>query len=753
MGCDSCVDGTSSGCTSCSEGFFYSDNSCNTGCPSDMYANPNSRTCELCQPPCLTCSKPNTNSCTSCPAGNFLLNGTCVTSCPTDYYQSFLGEDEVFQVPICLPKLILKFDLSLTTQSRIVNINFNYGIVNMIQTIAQKIKVEIANTQIDNVLFVLSPLTQSKIQFGYLGDQPYSPYSLLKVTIDLDTEDFNKNSYQQFQLLEKTATIQLKEIYTFSTAEQQFISSTSSATNYGGSTIATIQAVSSVAQGALSLSLIRLQITGEIVQLLRLIAIRWPPNVAEYFATSYIDPTSIMLPVDFTGALNGPLEDRNYSMPRIFDEYELSPFFSENYNNELSNLLIWASVLGGGSILITLLKKVLKKVTSKMDIPKKFDRKKKYRDYFIKRIHKLHQLMNRIEVSTLCNFLFVFLLSIYQPGILWSLLNMRYSSTLLEPPTVATRASLALGILFFLFFFALFVLISRILLKNMKYIIQTEESSENSQDDERIQRYEVLFEDFNRKKRIQILFLPISLLKSFVFVAVLALMPFSPMTQMTIIWVISTAFTFCMVIYKPIKEKWMRRMTLLLELLSYGCVTLGFIFGIIERCVEVDATTSDEMGFIFLILTIGSTITGGVLSLFQALKLVKDIYEYVKERIAARKRVHPITAAEPQTKVNRLALSPESRDKLIEEKNVDTCERSMRSNLPSMPDLKELSEEAKMLESIGKLSPSFFENEPKGLQLLEDLKEWWKSTQNFLRSDTATEPITTEIPNRVSAII
>ena len=75
----------------------------------------------------------------------------------------------------------------------------------MIQAIAQKIQIQIENTQVDDVLFVLSPITEFKIQFGYLGDQSYPPYSLLKVTIDLDTDDFNSNSYQQFRLVEKTA--------------------------------------------------------------------------------------------------------------------------------------------------------------------------------------------------------------------------------------------------------------------------------------------------------------------------------------------------------------------------------------------------------------------------------------------------------------------------------------------------------------------------------------------------------------------
>ena len=168
VGCDTCADGTSSRCLSCSEGFFYFNNACNTGCLSDKYANPKTRICDQCQPPCVTCSKPNNNSCTSCSEDHFLFDGTCVTVCPTDYYQTFLGEGEVFRVPACLPKLILTFNLSLTTEARTINMNFNYGIVNMIQAISQNIQVEIANTQLDDVLFVLSPLAESKIKVSVL---------------------------------------------------------------------------------------------------------------------------------------------------------------------------------------------------------------------------------------------------------------------------------------------------------------------------------------------------------------------------------------------------------------------------------------------------------------------------------------------------------------------------------------------------------------------------------------------------------
>mgnify|MGYP000916808117 CR=1 FL=1 len=735
FGCDTCENETSTGCLTCSEGFFYHANFCNIGCPSEMYANPILRTCEQCQPPCVTCSKPNSNSCTSCPQGNFLLNGTCVASCPVDYYQTFSGEAGVSQVPICLPKLFLKFDLSLTTQARIVNINFNHGIVNMIQTIAQKIRIEIADTQINEALFVLSPLTESKIQFGYLGDQTYPPYSLLKVTINLDADDFNKNSYQQFLLFENTATIRLKEIYSFSVAEKQFITSTSAATNFGGSIIATVQTVNSVARGALSMSLIRLQIVGEIVQLLRLIAIRWPPNVAEYFATSHIDPTSIMLPLDFTGALNGQLDDRNYSMPRVFDEYEIPPFFSQNYNNELSNLLLWAFILIGGSILLNLVKKVLIKVASKMDIPKNYDPKKKYSYYFIRLIHKLSQLTNKIEDSTLWNFLLIFTLSIYQPGILWSLINMKYNSALLEPSTASTRASLALGITFFIFFLTLLGLVSGVLLKNMKYLIHDGGTSGHPQQEKLLKKYEVLIEDFHRKKRLQILFLPISLLKSFVFVTVIGLMSFSPMAQAAVIWGLSTAFVLYLVIYQPLKVRWMRIMTLLIELLSYGCVTLTLIFGIIERYVDLDATTSDEMGLVFLILTIASTLAGGLLSLIQLLLLIKDICQYLKNRRANQKRVQPITLPYVQSAAICLTPTIETRGKLIENRVVGTSETFLRSLSDSATKIEGLSEDEKMFAALRKLSPTFFE---KGAQeekeVLTVLRKWWNSNHSAVNT-------------------
>ena len=729
LGCDTCINTTSSGCLSCSEGFFFFDNSCNIGCPSDRYANPLTRVCEQCQPPCVTCSQPNNHSCTSCPPGYFVFDGTCVTSCPMDHYQTFFsGEDGLYQVPICLPKLVLTFNLSLTIDARAIDINFNYGVVSMILAIAQRIQIQIANTQIDEALFVLSPLAESKIRFKYLGDQYIPPLSLLQVTIDLDTTDFNSNSYQQFRIIDKTATIQLKEIYPFSKVETRFISSTSDITEAGGSAVAAIQAVNSIAQGALSTSLVRLQIIGEVVQLLRFIAIRWPPNVAEYFANSELDPSSIMIPVDSFGWLNDPLDDRNYSMPRVFDEYETSPFFSQNYNIDMSNLIIWVAVISGSSLLLYLLKKVLKKVTDRVDLPNDNNRKNKRHNGFILLIQKLSRFLNKLNGLTLWNFLLAFILSMFQSGCLWSLLNMRYDSALLESSTSSSRASLAIGIIFFLFFLTLLVLIFWILIINMKYLIQSEGTPEDPDQEERLQKYEILFEDFKRDKRIQILFLPISLLKSLWFVAVIALMSFSPITQMILCWILSTAFIAYFIIYQPLKVRWMRRMTLFIELSSYGCVKLGFILGVVDRFVDLDPTTADEIGFVFLILTIGATLGGAILSLIQVLQLVWSILQYLKELLAKKKQVHPIPPSELLSRTVIERSPSKEAENFLEDRSMRTSQIYLKNRSLSIPKSRgNLPEEQKMFATLRKLSPADFKNIPRGEQLYDDLKEWWNS--------------------------
>ena len=273
----------------------------------------------------------------------------------------------------------------------------------------------------------------------------------------------------------------------------------------GGSTIATIQTISSVSQGALSLSLIRLQIVGEVSQIMRFIDIQWPPNVAEYHSLSHIDPTSIMLPIDFTTWWNDQLADRNYSLPRIYEEYEIPLFFSENYSNEMSNLLLYFSITFSSAVLFNFLKKTLRKMTDRMELPKTNSRKR-LRDHYILLIHRLSRLMNRFNDSLLWNFFLTILLSCSLSGNLWANFNICFASSLLEPPTAASTASLVVGIIFLALYFLFAVFLLKLVTSNMKYVVQTDERLRPSH----LKRYQCLFEDFRDEKIVQLLYVPIS---------------------------------------------------------------------------------------------------------------------------------------------------------------------------------------------------------------------------------------------------
>ena len=715
LGCESCVNKTKTGCLTCIEGYFYYNNTCNSGCPPDMYADTDKRICTACQPPCMTCSQPNNLSCTSCPSGYILLNGTCVTSCPITHYQGFLGEYPLYQIPACLPKLILSFNLSLAIDSRVIYIDFSYGILNIILSISQRMSIQIGNSVISPDFYVLSPETESKIKFHYLGDQYYPPLSLLNATIDLDT-DFNNDPYQKFRTVNKSATIQIKEIYPFTTTELQAISTTSNFTGVGGGAVATGQAVSSIAGGALSLSLVRMQVVGESVQLMRFFDIRWPPNVNQFFTESHIDPTSIILPINFLSQWNSNFEDTNTSMPRTYEEYEVTPFFTENFSNEISNLMLLLPIVVFGSLTINILKKGLQSLTRNMKTPKT-NARKTLREYYIVIMQSFSRLMNRIDDSILWNFNLIFFLSIFQPGIYWSLLNIRYSNSLLEPPTFHTNGALVIGIVDLVFNLLLATYVCKVIFSNIHYVLQTKESLRPLH----LKKYSNLFDDFDNNKRLQLLYVPLSLLRSFLFSTITALMNDYPFGQILSVWIITFVFILYMIIMRPLKDRWARRITIGVEIFAFGCMTFGLIFAIVAHFVEIDPTTLNEIGFAFITLSICSTFSGMILSLIQVMSLIKLIYVYVKARVKRRNEVRPLSLVEIQ-----------SAEALGKEGMVRMRPRGDTARDASKPAI----DDVNLIKKIGNLSPEIIEQTPEGKQILETLRAWWRGSGLDMENET-----------------
>ena len=171
----------------------------------------------------------------------------------------------------------------------------------------------------------------------------------------------------------------------------------------------------------------------------------------------------------------------------------------------------------------------------------------------------------------------------------------------------------------------------------------------------------------------------------------------------------------------------MRRMTLFIELTAYGCVTLGLIFGF----VDLDATTLDEIGFAFLILTISSTLAGAILSFIQVLQLVWSIFQYIKELRAKKNQVQPIPLSDPQVPVVDTTPHREG-GKFFEDNTMRISFISLQNNSPTIP--KYSSEDDEMFAFLRNLSTAYFEKEAKDKQLLTNLRVWWNSNRSVLRT-------------------
>ena len=681
LGCDTCTGDSKYDCTSCSEGYFYSstNRTCGAGCPSDKYPDTATRACENCQSPCSTCTQPNNLSCTSCPSKYYLLNGTCVTSCPLTYYVGYYGDYSSYRVPACIPKLILFFNLSLTSNPRVVEINFNYAISAIILPICNKIQIQIAGAEISSEFYSLTPISESTIKFEYVGDQYYAPFSILNVTLDLDS-DFNTDEYQEYRTVNKSASLQLKEIYPFSNAETQTIVASANLTSIGGGVTAAGQVLTAIAAGSISVGLVRMQLISESIQLLRFIAIRWPPSVNQMFSSSTIDPTSIVIPLDLTTSWNSHLENRNSTMPRVFEEYEIGPYFTINYNQELSNIFIIGTSLIVGIILIRLSKKVINKTQGtnkhqnsntegivyddgrppKNPLHSLQMRLKRLQDKVTAIIHKLVLIISHLQEDVLWNFGLMFTLSIYQPGMLWSLVNLRNASSALENSTFFTNGAFTLAVLFLTIYSLVMLFLTFVV---MKYPLNAKEFVQQTYS----KRYSTLFDDFENKKRLQIFFVPLLLLRSIIYMLTLSLAWVSPLAQMIVTWITFLAFTVYIIVYQPIKSKWQRRMTLWIELMAFGCITVGFICSIVDLTGDPDASTLNEIGFIVLAFNAGATIGGALTTLMQVLALVKLGYQYLRRRKQRRNAVQPINhliLPEPQL----TADSPDIRLNLSEEK-------------------------------------------------------------------------------------
>ena len=189
----------------------------------------------------------------------------------------------------------------------------------------------------------------------------------------------------------------------------------------------------------------------------------------------------------------------------------------------------------------------------------------------------------------------------------------------------------------------------------------------------------------------------------------------------------------------PLREKWVRRLTLGVELGAFACISFGLVFAVAETYVSIDPTTLDELGFLFIISSSISTIFGGIISAMQITGLIIELIRYLRKLKKRRTAVIPFTDASP------ISLSENYKNLELKLKHIDSVSDTEKTSL-GMSDAFPLSMkrldsgvEERAMKKIGILSPRDLAKTPQGTDLLGKIKEWWKASGQDLETDNESK--------------
>ena len=325
----------------------------------------------------------------------------------------------------------------------------------------------------------------------------------------------------------------------------------------------------------------------------------------------------------------------------------------------------------------------------------------------------------------------MFTLTLFQPGLVWSLTNMNYYSTVIEPATAYVKATLAWAVTCFVACLFLMAFVCYAVISNLKYLIGTEEDSWPSH----IKYYRNLFEDFECKGRLQLLFVPFSMVRSIIYALTIVFLTSFPLAQIIIIWTVSGLFILYFVVKQPLQDKWNRRLTLVVEVFGFGCMCIGFVIAIFENTAEIGSSTRDEIGFAFIAFTIISTLAGGVLALIQIMELVIAIYKYIREKCRRRRQVKPILLSDTSSPAPSIQKTSTRKSAYF---NSPERERDNACFISSKPP-ENFERMKSSLKYFGTISPEVISRTPQGLLALEHIEKWCQE-----RSDAALDSIPQE---------
>ena len=628
-----CMNCTASGCSACQNSMYLYNNTCYLSCPPytfTSYDQAGDGTCLGCDSSCLTCSGPGPQNCTLCQTGEFLYNSQCYAQCPTGTYETKAQVSGGIQAPVCASKILLLMTLQLTTDARQVLILFSSSVgTSYLDYFISVLQATLQSVVLDTSQFDVSIVDAATLNLTLLTQDYYPNGAPLRVDLLLDSS-FDTDPTNEYSFPVKNATIGLAAYYPYTQAQSDSVTTSSQASSAASTATSAAQAAM-VATGGLASTLMAFRLITDLIQILQFLDINWPANVMDLFQLSYIDPSNLCIPTCF---FPSPPSNQlpNMTLSSVLASQQISPLYMSNNCQILST-----SIIG---IVITLLFNLILKFERPKIIPQ-----------------KLANVGAVIDKMLAWNVIMQVFISNYPLFFGYSLLQFYYTNF---DTLYTTAGSLcAIGSCAYCTFF-----IMKTLRLAWKY---SKECKHENFEADKYHRVACLFEGMRKEKRIQIFFIPLSLLRIWLVVVIVMTLSEYPWYCITIILLIQTSFLLYLMRYCPLESKFEYLCNVAAEALLLGAFACAMAVNI-NTAIDGDEDSMNEIGFIFVSINFAVSIVTMLIvakQLFElaiwGFKKAKSGYQKAKSWYQTRKhKVMPIATRHDSLTIQTVENKPVS---------------------------------------------------------------------------------------------
>lgn len=502
--------------------------------------------------------------------------------------------------PQCLLKETTSISLTRTTDPTQFQITFNNSSLTFLTYIATRLEISLQNNVLNDSNFTATVSDPNTIDLEILT-QEYAPAdSTLQVTLKISS-NFNEDPTQEFIIAERSASVLTFEISSLPLAEKESSEQMAATQNVMGGAVSAAQLSTFMLSGGVSPSLFQLQFYNQGLKMSTAITANYPPALRAYSGNTQAEPSKLLF--TFFSFFSSSSEQSS-NKRRILLEQN-SNASSKDIISDFGDQISLCIVLVCIGITLHVIAKLLH-----------------LKPVFGKYHKTISSVWQSVDQLVNWNLLLIYFSLVLFPGVYYSSLQLLSA---IQKQSEVNSASFIFAIIFFVFSIGLIIFT----------IVEVREKLNATNSNPKTRRYTApksavklrlgrsacLTEGLKNNYKLQQYHFPLLLSRAFLTAVLLGLLSSFPLVQAALVVVINFTFLLYEASYRPLKDKILMALTLVIEalvLVGYACVLALVIINPSEQTADTRAA----IGKVYIGTSLGNVIVGLLFSLVQIAKMV-----------------------------------------------------------------------------------------------------------------------------------